>query len=54
MKHVKTFKAHHLSEVEGLVNNFIQENKCELIHAHLVRVFCCSSYEAFIVFKHRN
>lgn len=31
MKHVKTFKAHDLSEVEGLVNNFLRQNKCELI-----------------------
>jgi len=54
MKHVKTFKAHNLLEVEYLVNNFIRESKCELIHAHLVRVFSCSSYEAFIVFKNRN
>jgi len=51
MKYVKTFKACNISEVEEQVNKFIQDSEYELIHAHLVRVFSCSHYEAFIVFK---
>lgn len=53
MKHVKTFRAYNLSEVEGLVNSFVRESNCELIHARLVRVSSCSSYDAFILFKQK-